>query len=193
MFVSAIICGCSPTDQKLQAKADALEAKNVELEKRLATLERKLAHLKLLLPTLETGDEANESEKDQPAANPEMAKISELYPEATRTPSGLSYIVTKEGTDESVPKVGNVVTAHYTGTFMSGEKFDSSIDRNRPYKFKVGLGNVIKGWDEAFLSMKAGERRTLIIPSWLAYGDEDYGPIPGKSTLLFDVELIAFE
>ena len=193
MLASAMICGCSPTDQKLQDKADALEAKNAALEERLATLERKLARLKQMLPATETADEASESEKDTPAANPKLAKIFELYPQAIRTPSGLSYIVTKEGTGETTPKVGNVVTAHYTGTFMNGEKFDSSIDRNRPYEFKVGLGNVIKGWDEAFLSMNAGEKRTLIIPPWLAYGDKDFGPIPGKSTLLFDVELIAFK
>jgi FKBP-type peptidyl-prolyl cis-trans isomerase len=121
-----------------------------------------------------------------------QAMIKEKYPNAIATPSGLMYVVTREGKGES-PKPGTMVTAHYTGTLLNGKKFDSSVDRGSPFKFPVGAGRVIKGWDEAFLAMKKGEKRTLIIPPHLAYGSRGAGGvIPPNATLIFDVELIDF-
>jgi FKBP-type peptidyl-prolyl cis-trans isomerase len=73
---------------------------------------------------------------------------------------------------------------------MDGTKFDSSRDRGTPFTFRVGTDAVIKGWDEAFATMKKGEKRTLIIPWWLAYGERGKGPIPSRATLLFEVELL---
>lgn len=109
---------------------------------------------------------------------------------AVTTDSGLKYIVVKEG-DGASPQQGQNVTVHYTGTLEDGSKFDSSRDRNRPFPFKIGVGQVIKGWDEGVMDMKVGERRTLIIPSELGYGDRGYPPvIPPKATLIFDVELL---
>ena len=103
------------------------------------------------------------------------------------------YEITKEGTGPK-PQKGQKVKAHYTGTLLNGVKFDSSRDRNKPFVFPVGMRRVIRGWDEAFLDMKKGERRILIIPSHLAYGDRGSPPrIPPKATLIFDVELIDFE
>ena len=108
----------------------------------------------------------------------------------TTTPSGLKYEDVVIGTGES-PKVGQQVTVHYTGTFTDGKKFDSSKDRGQPFTFVIGRGNVIKGWDEGVLTMKVGGTRNLEIPPELGYGSRDYQSIPGGSTLLFEVELLA--
>ena len=107
------------------------------------------------------------------------------------TASGLQYVDLKEGTGPS-PTKGKRVSVHYTGTLKSGKKFDSSVDRNEPFDFVIGVGQVIAGWDEGVLTMKVGGKRKLIIPAKLAYGNQDVGGglIPPNSELLFDVELL---
>ncbi|MCS6813990.1 MAG: FKBP-type peptidyl-prolyl cis-trans isomerase [Cyanobacteria bacterium] len=106
------------------------------------------------------------------------------------TPSGLQYIDLVEGTGDS-PKPGQRVKVHYTGTLEDGSKFDSSRDRKRPFEFKIGVGQVIRGWDEGVASMKVGGRRQLIIPPELGYGARGAGGvIPPNATLIFDVELL---
>ena len=109
---------------------------------------------------------------------------------AVTTESGLKYIDIKEGDGDS-PQTGQMVTVHYTGTLENGKKFDSSRDRNQPFSFKIGVGQVIKGWDEGVASMKVGGQRILIIPSELGYGQRGAGGvIPPNATLVFDVELL---
>ncbi|MDB9316362.1 FKBP-type peptidyl-prolyl cis-trans isomerase [Nodularia spumigena] len=106
------------------------------------------------------------------------------------TPSGLKYIELEEGTG-ATPERGQTVVVHYTGTLENGNKFDSSRDRNSPFEFKIGTGQVIKGWDEGLSTMKVGGRRQLIIPAELGYGSRGAGGvIPPNATLLFDVELL---
>ncbi|RUT07669.1 hypothetical protein DSM106972_019290 [Dulcicalothrix desertica PCC 7102] len=106
------------------------------------------------------------------------------------TPSGLKYVEIQEGTGET-PQTGQTVQVHYTGTLEDGTKFDSSRDRGQPFKFNIGRGQVIKGWDEGLSTMKVGGRRKLIIPSELGYGARGAGGvIPPYSTLIFDVELL---
>lgn len=110
--------------------------------------------------------------------------------DAVTTPSGLKYIDIKEG-DGAIPKKGQTVVVHYTGTLENSTKFDSSRDRNQPFSFKLGVGQVIKGWDEGLSTMKVGGRRQLIIPPELGYGARGAGGvIPPNATLIFDVELL---
>lgn len=109
---------------------------------------------------------------------------------AISTPSGLKYIEIKEGTGAQ-PQAGQTVSVHYTGTLEDGTKFDSSRDRNQPFSFKLGAGQVIKGWDEGLSTMKVGGQRQLIIPPGLGYGSRGAGGvIPPNATLIFDVELL---
>lgn len=109
------------------------------------------------------------------------------------TPSGLQYVDIAEGTG-ATPSKGKQVTVHYTGTLENGTKFDSSKDRGTPFTFTIGVGQVIKGWDEGVGSMKVGGNRKLIIPADLGYGSRGAGGvIPANATLIFDVELISVE
>jgi len=89
---------------------------------------------------------------------------------------------------------GQQLSMHYTGTLEDGTKFDSSRDRNDPFKFQIGIGQVIKGWDEGIIGMCVGEKRKLVIPAHLGYGDQGAGDvIPGGATLYFDIELLGIE
>ena len=138
------------------------------------------------------GMEERQKEKERAAVEETAKIIRERWPEAITTPTGLKYVVTGKGSGEDFPKPGAMVKAHYTGKLLDGKKFDSSYDRGEPIRFPVGQGRVIKGWDEAFLSMTKGEKRTLIIPSDLGYGVHGRGPIPPNATMVFDVELVDF-
>ena len=88
---------------------------------------------------------------------------------------------------------GDRVTVHYIGHFIDGEIFDSSVERNEPFQFVLGVGSVIQGWDEGIAGMKVGGKRIISIPPELGYGTNDYGPIPGGSTLIFEIELLKVE
>ena len=106
------------------------------------------------------------------------------------TASGLRFIDYGGGSGPAA-RAGDVVTVHYTGTLENGQTFDSSRDRNTPFEFHLGRGQVIRGWDEGVAGMKVGDRRQLIIPSNLGYGSRGAGGvIPPNATLIFDVELL---
>ncbi len=160
---------------RIGTEAEKFKADQVTFEKLEPTFKKRIA------------------EKQKEAETKQSALIKEKWPNAKRTASGLMYVVEKEG-EGPKPQKGQNVKAHYTGTLLNGKKFDSSRDRGNPLEFPVGMRRVIPGWDEAFMDMKKGEKRILIIPHFLAYGERGYPPnIPPKATLVFDVELIDFK
>jgi peptidylprolyl isomerase len=116
--------------------------------------------------------------------NPKVA------PAAITTPSGLTYLITKKGTGPR-PKKGDTVVIHYTGMLTNGVKFDSSRDRKETFSFKLGVGQVIKGWDEGVAKLRVGDHAILVIPSKLAYGAKGAGDvIPPDANLIFVVEIV---
>lgn len=119
--------------------------------------------------------------------------LSEKGLKAQKTASGLYYIIEKQGEGPKA-EAGKSVTVNYTGKFLDGKMFDSSLNPGRsPFTFKLGAGQVIKGWDEGIALLNVGGKGTLIIPSPLAYGSRSSGPIPANAVLLFDVELLGVQ
>jgi FKBP-type peptidyl-prolyl cis-trans isomerase len=109
---------------------------------------------------------------------------------STKTPSGLYYRDIKPGTGATLVP-GQNVGMRYVGSFADGKVFDSNPAPRPAFSFRLGAGQVIKGWDEGLLGMKVGGTRQLVIPSTLAYGPKDYGPIPGNSVLVFTVQALS--
>lgn len=126
-------------------------------------------------------------EEELAAKQAEFEKAAEGF---EQTESGLRYLITQPNETGRAVEAGDMISVHYTGQFLDGEVFDSSIDRDKPIEFNVGTGRVIPGWDEGLQLLKVGEKATLIIPSNLAYGERGVGPIPPNSTLKFDVEIL---
>jgi peptidylprolyl isomerase len=155
----------------------------------------------LLLRFFGCGSSENNNTQEM---NQEQTQTKETLPTAkfpgevtstppTTTSSGLQYVDIKTGTGD-MPKQGQTISVHYTGYLLDGTKFDSSVDRGQPFETPIGVGRVIKGWDEGMVSMKVGGKRKLIIPFDLAYGERGYpGVIPPKATLVFDVELLSIK
>jgi len=107
---------------------------------------------------------------------------------------GVDREVIKPGDGRTFPKKGQTAVVHYTGTLTNGKKFDSSRDRGKPFEFKVGLGQVIRGWDEGVTQMSVGERSKLTCSADYAYGEGGHpGIIPPNATLIFDVELLGIK
>jgi FKBP-type peptidyl-prolyl cis-trans isomerase len=135
------------------------------------------------------GKSEKSSTSNQPNAT-SPSSPTKVDGQPTTTASGLQYWDIVVGTGAAaVP--GKRVSVHYTGWLTNGEKFDSSVDRGKPFVFPLGEGQVIKGWDEGVAGMKAGGKRQLRIPPALGYGDSGAGGvIPPNATLIFDVELL---
>lgn len=126
-----------------------------------------------------------------PTQNPDSLRtLKKVEAVAKYTFSGLRFVEITEGSGPR-PVKGTVLHVHYTGTLADGTQFDSSRE-GVPFQFTLGMGQVIKGWDEALIEMNKGERRILIIPPELGYGAQGSGPIPPNATLIFDVELVDF-
>jgi peptidylprolyl isomerase len=143
--------------------------------------------------TESTDIEATEA-SDMTDTNDTSAETTEAPKSGDRdvitTESGLQYRKLVEGTGAQ-PQRGNTVLVHYTGTLEDGTKFDSSRDRDRPFSFKVGTGQVIRGWDEALSLMHVGDRWEVTLPPDLGYGQRGAGGvIPPNATLIFDIELL---
>ena len=123
-------------------------------------------------------------------AEEKKMSTNEAAGQVVKTESGLQYIDLVVGTGRQA-ELGDTATVHYTGWLADGRKFDSSVDRKEPFSFRVGAGQVIKGWDEGVGTMKVGGKRKLTIPPQLGYGARGAGNvIPPNATLTFDVELL---
>jgi FKBP-type peptidyl-prolyl cis-trans isomerase len=130
--------------------------------------------------------------KKPATAAPHAAGPTKVTGEGTKTASGLQYWDIKAGTGQEAKK-GDHVQVHYTGWLTSGKKFDSSVG-GKPFEFRIGNGDVIKGWEEGVTGMKIGGKRQLKIPPDLAYGKDGYpGAIPPNATLIFDIQLIGIK
>jgi len=124
----------------------------------------------------------------------DISKIEEEFPNTQQTASGIRYIILNQGSGDK-PGNGSTVSVHYTGKLLSGAVFDDSLIRGAPIEFQAGTGRVIRGWDETVLDMQVGEKRIVIIPPELAYGDRVVGNglIPANSFLIFEMELVKYE
>ena len=141
-------------------------------------------------PVSSKDKKAADSKAKAAAAKPK-AKPAAPSAGAIKTASGLIYIITKKGHGR-LPKKGETVTVHYTGTLTNGVKFDSSRDGGKPFSFKLGAGAVIKGWDEGIAKLHVGDNAILILPAALGYGARGAGngAIPPNASLIFVVELL---
>ena len=134
--------------------------------------------------------EADKKKKEEEFAANQQKLVDDLKAGMQATPSGLYYKITKT-TNGVAPKAGDEVSVHYAGKLVDGSEFDSSFKRNQPIEIPIGVGQVIKGWDEGILLLKEGEAATLLIPSELGYGARGAGGvIPPNAWLIFDVELV---
>jgi peptidylprolyl isomerase len=167
----------------------------MHLKTRPHTLIAALAATAFLLLTAACADPQNgkpaETSQTTDATDAETSQ-TEAEGTAISTPTGLKYVDLKVGEGaEAAP--GNVVTVHYTGVLENGTKFDSSLDRQEPFTFRLGAQEVIDGWEQGIAGMKVGGKRKLTIPPDLGYGDQGSGAIPPGSTLIFEVQLLGIE
>ncbi len=160
---------------------------------------RKGASAEAFQPDQASFDALAKAAKDKKSASvsdkikAEATKAASFLPNAKKTANGVYYVITQDGSGDK-PRKGQSVSVHYTGKFLDGTVFDSSISRKETLTFPAGVGQVIPGWDEALIDMKVGEKRSVVIPPELAYGEDGYpGAIPPNSWLFFEMELISIK
>jgi len=181
--------------RKQQKRKEEEERKKIEEEiRRKEELVRK-EEAKLRRQEEEKAQESQrraEEEEEYKNGEDEYYYYEDYAPESSCEPGDLKMQVTHSpGRCGKIARAGDQLTMHYTGKLSSGRKFDSSVDRNKPFQFTLGVGQVIAGWDEGLSGMCVGEKRTLVIPPDLAYGEQGVGAvIPPCSVLVFDVELL---
>ena len=124
----------------------------------------------------------------------DLAAMKEKYGELQESASGLLFKVIQPGDGTTRPNKGQRVSTHYTGTFPDGRVFDSSVSRGQPFQFIAGIKQVIPAWDETILEMTKGEKRLIVVPHFLGYGERGAGGvIPPRATLVFEMELLGME
>lgn len=126
----------------------------------------------------------------------DAALLAQRYPGADDTPNGARYLVTQPGAGDATPQKGRHVTVSYTASLLAtGEKIDASADHGGPYNFVVGQPNILPGWTDVLHRMRKGERRVVILPYWLAYGEKKAprANIPAKASIVLEVELVDFK
>lgn len=154
---------------------------------------RPLAPWSLLFAVVFTGLSPVQAAPRAEFSPTDLAIIVEKWPEARVNPSGLRFVVLQEGTGDR-PKLRQRLSVLYRGTLIDGTEFSSGMDPNEPFVFRLGAGEVIVAWEEAFADMRVGEKRVLIIPYSLGYGLRGNPPnIPNRATLIFEVELLKIE
>ncbi len=167
VVVSIVLCGCSSETPRVEDAAEKPVAQ------------------------AQAGAEAKPSVK-RIASTDELSTVAPQKiadDDYTITPSGLMYYDFVVG-DGAQPRKGQHIKVHYTGWLTDGKRFDSSVIRDQPLLTPIGVGRVIRGWDEGMMSMREGGKRQLVIPSQLAYGQRGRGGIPPSATLIFEVELL---
>lgn len=169
IILSVMLSGCK--------QEQAADEQNIETTRPVATV-----------PAERPADTAKPANKD--GSKPTVKETTKMpNAEMKEVIPGLEITEIKIGTGAEA-KAGKTISVHYTGRLTDGTKFDSSLDRNEPFTFTLGAGQVIEGWDKGFAGMKVGGKRKLKIAPALGYGANPTGPIPANSTLIFDVELL---
>lgn len=178
LFVSLSMTACNKDDSKPQVQ-EKNASKNTSASTAMKMTDKSdINHTEIM-----TDDTIPQTEK-APLTTEDVKEESIVKDVATLTSEVL------QGGSGNAAKKGDNVVVHYTGTLTNGDQFDSSVDRNTPFNFTLGAGQVIRGWDEGVEGMKIGEKRKLTIPPEMGYGAQGVGPIPPNSTLIFEVELL---
>jgi len=120
--------------------------------------------------------------------------VEKTWPNAVKTATGLRYVILKAGTGDEMPKPGDQVSVIYSGRLLSGKVFNEELDPTKPFRFRLGRGELIPAWEEAIQRMKRGERRLIVVPYELGYGTRGDPPrVPRSTTLVFEIELLDFK